>query len=76
MIDLGVSLQMVENTTKPPGPCSDGAPLIRGWLGLAGPIEQRVDPVGVAIVIVRIKIATVGRDEGVSPIDDPLERPA
>ena len=74
-VDLGDRFERVERPGEAPGPGRDRAPLVGGGAGLAGLIEERLDPVLKPVVEVRVDIAVVGGHERIAPRQHALDLP-
>src|SRR5437867_10672802 len=74
-INVRVGFEIVQCAAQSPGPRADRAPLIRGRSGLARFVEQRVDAVLEAVVVIRVEVTVIDRRQAITAREDLLHLP-
>ena len=75
-VDLGRGLKVIERPAQAPGPGADGAPLVGGGPGLARLVEEGLDAVLEAVVVIGVDVSIVGGRQRVASGQNSLDRPA
>ena len=75
-IDILVGFEVIHRPAETPGPCGDRTPLVGSRTDLAVAVEQRMDAVLEAVVVIGIYVAAVDGRQPVAVGDQHLDRPA
>ena len=76
VVAVRVSLQIIHSPAQAPRPSTDSTPLVGSGPFLSFLVEQRVDAVLVAVVVIGVEVAAVHGGQAVAACDDFGDGPA